>query len=485
MNNLKKILIISLIACIVPAPIFSQPQEEEKSDDGWGFTPLPLPSYNDDIGFTYGLRVTATKYEQDYKPYKMLIWAQYLASTKGFEDHAVNMDVLDAFGSGIRLKARIAYARTLLAQYYGFGNNQDIRRIQKIKDGRVAIGENIPTLPTVVDGVDLADATGGLIGNKWSEEFNLNENFLHDPVNNIINYSALNPGRRILRERQNRYFAYDRTRPYAQLSAEDFIGNSNFKWFIGFRGQRYKIQSYFGRKEDGEAEENSATLLDIEQPYGYDAITEDERRFVNAGRVALAYDSRPRSREPNPNSGIFTDIHYEGVGKAATGSHYDFHRLTGTWRQYMEFFPDTFNSMGQEFVFAYRVLAQETYGDVPFFEKGRIYNLNEDAEGLGGSGGIRGFPSNQFVDNVMTLANLEMRYTFSKKDWLGGIDWQLMAFYDIGRVAEDWKEWQPKGMHKAWGPGISMVWKKTTIVTILLGKSEFESFTAFKLSHLF
>ncbi|MCB1172651.1 MAG: BamA/TamA family outer membrane protein [Leptospiraceae bacterium] len=473
------LLIFSLLA--LPASLWS----EEEDSYGWGFTPLPLPSYDDDIGFTYGLRVTATKTHKDYKPFSVQIWAQYLASTKGYEDHAVYADVLDVFGTGLRVKGKLAYARTLLAQYYGYGNEHDIRRQQKIQEGKVAINENIPSQKTIITGEDLqgTDAFGWL-SDKWADELNLNENFLRDPVGNIANLSAVNPGRRILRERQNRFFAYDRTRPYVQLSTENFIGNSDFKWFLGFRGQRYKVQSYYDRREGGEAEANSKTLVDIEQPYGYDAISEGDPRFVNAVRVALAYDSRPRARELNPNSGIFTDLHYEGVGKA-TGSHYQFHRATATWRQYIEILPSVFNKMGDEFVFAYRLQAQETFGDVPFFEKGRIYTMNEESEGLGGSGGLRGYPSNQFVDKVMTMANIEGRYTFAKTGFLGGMDFQLMGFYDIGRVAADWSEWQPKGMHKAYGPGIGMIWQKNTIVTIFRGTSPYESFTAFKLSHMF
>lgn len=448
-------------------------------DDGWGFTILPLPSYNDDIGFTYGLRVTTAKKSKDYEPYEMKFWAQYLGSTKGYEDHAVHADILDVFGSGLRVKMQGGFARTLVAQYYGYGNEQDIRRIQKVQEGRIAVGENIPATRSILEGSDI-----GWVDGKFAEEFNVNENFLADPAGSFQNGTAFNPGRRILRERQNRHYAYDRTRPYAEISTENFIGGSDFKWFLGFRGQRYKIQSYYDRTEGGEAERNTLTLVDIEQPFGYDAISEGGRRYVNGARVALAYDSRPRKREPNPNSGIFADLHYEGIGKA-TGSHYQFSRLAFTWRQYIEILPSFFNDFGDEFVFAYRLQAHESYGDVPFFERGRIYTMNESSEGLGGSGGLRGYPSNQFVDKVMTMANTEIRYTFAKKQWLGGIDFQAMAFYDVGRVAPEWKQWQPKGLHKAWGPGIAMVWQKNTIVTIFAGKSPYSSFTAFKLSHMF
>lgn len=447
--------------------------------EGLKITGLPLPSFNDDIGFTYGLRAIGTYYEADYDPYRFQIWGQYLASTKGFEDHAANLDALNFLGSGLRVKMRAGFERTLVAQYYGDGNFQDSQQIARIKRGEVPVGENIPATRTILRGDQLAERSDYIEG-KFGDEFNLNENVLTGG----LNPSSINPGTRILRERQNRYFNYDRIRPYAEISTQSFLGNTNFILFAGLRGQRYKIQSYFEDKEGGEAEANSKTLLDIEQPLGYDAVEDADRRHVNMIRVALAYDSRPRVREANPNEGIFTDLHYEASGDW-TGSHYEFQRLTFTWRQYFDIAPSFFNSFGNELVFAYRVLGQETFGDVPFFEKGRIYTINESAEGLGGAGGLRGYPSNQFVDTVMTMANVEGRYTFSKVGWLGGIDWQLLYFYDVGRVAPGWQEWQPKALHKAWGPGVSLVWQRNTIVTVFFGRSEFQSFTAFKLSHMF
>ncbi len=499
--RMRNVLILFVIAAsVVAMPLFGQPGDEgdngedgqeeptagaggEPQDlEGLKFTGLPLPSYNDDIGFTYGLRVIATYYEKDYDPYRFQLWGQYLASTKGYEDHAANLDALNFLGTGLRVKIRAGFERTLNAQYYGFGNFQDIRQIERIQTGEVPVGENIPETRTILEGYDIGRGTD-LVDPKFGEEFNINENILTNP-NGIADGTAINPGRRVLRERQNKYYFYDRIRPYAEAATQNFIGDTNFLWFVGLRGQRYKIQSYYGDRDDGELEPNSLTLLDVEQPLGYDAVEAGTRRYVNMTRLAVGYDSRPRVRELNPNSGIFADVHYEAAG-GWSGSHYDFQRLTVTWRQYFDVAPSFFNSFDHELVLAYRLLGQETYGDVPFFEAGRIYTMNESSEGLGGSGGLRGYPSNQFVDKVMTMGNFEARYTFARVGFLGGIDFQAMYFYDIGRVAPGIKDWTLDGFHKAWGPGISLVWQRNTIVTIFVGESEFETFTAFKLSHMF
>lgn len=481
-------LLLVLSSILLSGPLAAQP-EPEPEPKRTTLTFLPLPSYNDDLGFTYGLRGTFVFYDvndqgEQYKPYWMEIWAQYLASTKGFEDHAFSVDMVDFFDLGFRVKLRGGYSRTLNAQYYGIGNYQDIQRIRRIREGDTPVGENVPRQRTVIPGQTLNEEFG--LSTKLADEINLNENVFFGGPAAVLNGTALNPGKRILRERQDKYYNYDRVRPYLELSAEDWFGSTNFKWFLGFRGQRFKINSYYGGREDGQAEYNSKTLIDIEQPFGYDAVSEGGPRYVNGVRVALAYDSRPREREPNPNDGIFTDLHYEGVGKS-TGSDYSFQRVTLTWRQYLNIFPSFFQRWNDEAILAYRLVGQQTFGDVPFWEAGRIYNMNpnEGAEGLGGSGGVRGYPSNQFVDKTMAMANIEGRYKFGSVEALGGIDFQLFYFYDVGRVAPSWSEWDLKGLHKAWGPGIGLVWRKTTIVTIFQGRSQYESFTAFKLSHMF
>lgn len=491
------VLLFALPLLLLPAGLLAQnedgeplPDKDPEPGDDWSLTLLPLPSFNDDIGFTYGLRATTAFYGRDsegnaYEPYHYEIWAQYLASTRGFEDHAINFDMLDFFGTGLRFKARAGYSRTLNAQYYGIGNYQDIERIGRIRRGETPVAENVPRTRTVLPGYELAE-NSDFIDGKFGDEFNLNENVLTSGLAAYWDGSGVNPGRRVLRERQDKYYNYDRVRPYLETSVEDWFGNTNFLWFAGFRGQRYKVESYAGVVDRRQAEANSQTLLDVEQPFGYEAVVDGRPDYVNGVRVAVGYDSRPRAREPNPNSGIFTDLHYEGVGKG-TGSHYSFQRVTFTWRQYIEMFPDFFNSFNDELIFAYRLLGQETFGDAPFYELGRIYNMapNEGAEGLGGSGGLRGYPSNTFVDNFMAMANTELRYKFGSVSALGGIDFQAFYFYDVGRVAPRMRDFELKGLHRAWGPGLGFVWQKTTVVTVFAGRSEFESFTAFRLSHMF
>ncbi len=435
-----------VIAITLPLSLFVQAQGKPKkkakqSTEGLAITGIPLISYNDDLGLTYGLRLIGTYYKEEYRPYNYQVWGQYLNSSLGYVNHAANIDYLSQ--GGLRLRTKIGYKRDLLADYYGYGNHQDIRKIRRIT------GDQTPVVPV---GPNL-----------------LRSDFTDEQIE----------------ESQNRYYNYDYTSPYIDISIEDWINASKFKWFLGFLGHRYTVRSYYQDLEPSEGVPNDLTYIDIEQPLGYETIREGIARSTNYARLGLIYDSRPPERERNPNSGIFTDIHYENAS-GALGSDYDYSNLTLTWRQYIEILPSLWNKIGMESIFAYRLMARETFGGTaPFFEAGKVRNVREIANGLGGTGGLRGFPSNQFIDKFITIGNFELRHTFLSVEALGGMDFQTFFFYDIGRVAPSSKQWQTKDFHKAYGPGLSAIWQKNTVALLFFGFSEFHRFTAFTLNHSF
>lgn len=471
-----------------PVPPPTKAPSKSAGKEGLKWTGLPLPSYNDDDGFGMGLRAYATFYEEGYAPFRWQIWAQVYRTTKARENHEVKADVLNFLGTPFRVTAQGGFVRFQSAQYYGVGNYQDMQRNRGIVEGRVPVNENIPAVGNL--NVDYNESPFSP-GYDPGGEIQLNRNAGRKIQNSLVTGTPLtldptdfNAGRRILRERQNKYFKYDRIEPYAKISTEDWFGKSNFKWWVSALGRRYRIQSFELDYDDGEAEPNSQTLIDIDRPTGYDAI--EGGRYVNYARAALVYDSRPRIREKDPNEGTFCDAFYAASGKG-TGSDYSFQKVTLTCRQYFEVFNSVFAPREQELVLAYRVQGQQTFGDAPFFELGRIYTKEEESEGLGGTTGLRGYPSNQFVDKVMAMTNLEARWTFSKKPtWLGGMNWVLIGYYDMGRVAPTRREMDfSEGIHRAWGGGIRLVWQTNTVINVTTGRSKYESFTAFSFGHMF
>ncbi|MCX7810754.1 MAG: outer membrane protein assembly factor [Leptospiraceae bacterium] len=455
--------IISIVLFFIALSLFAQENQDELK--GLKFTGLPLISFSTDDGFGYGVRIYGTYYEEGYAPFKYQSYGQFYRTTKGFEYHEFSLDSLKFLGTPFRVRMNVGIERYLNAQYYGYSNYQDLPRQKKIKAGELPINENIQSTPTLY---------------KINEYLTLNANYLNN--NNLLDPNNYNKSEKELKESQDKYFNYDSIKPFFTITTEDFIGDTNFKWFAGVRLQRYRIQSYKGDVDKGQTYPNIETLIDHEKPVGYDAT--EKPRYVNTIRLAFAYDSRPRIRELNPNDGIFADIHYEGAGKS-TGSNYTFNRYTLTYRQYIEILSGIFKPMNQELVFAYRIQTQKTDGDVPFFEAGRIYTMRESALGLGGNNGIRGYPANQFVDRVMGVFNTELRLTAFRVKALGGIDFVLLGYYDVGRVAPSYKEFAMKDFHRAMGGGIRFVWQRNTIINISYGRSEYESNGNFSFNHMF
>ena len=68
------------------------PPAKKKSSEGIGITGIPLISYSDDLGFTYGVRLILTDYRANYNPYRYQVWGQFQLSTAGFQDHAARSD---------------------------------------------------------------------------------------------------------------------------------------------------------------------------------------------------------------------------------------------------------------------------------------------------------------------------------------------------------------------------------------------------------
>ncbi len=491
MKIITRILLSALTAALLTSgALYAQEEGGPAKLEGFKITGLPLVSFSSDDGFGYGLRIFGTNYVENIEPFDYQMYAQYYKTTLGYEYHELSLDKLGFLGSPYRVKFNTGFARTLNAQWYGRGNFHDLQKEDKIRKGNLPVGENLPESANVPIRKDQEIPKGW----EWVRSFDnpyltLNrkavDNFqdvLDGKQQRHDNKDIVNvKGREYLRQTQNKFYNYDRINPFFTATTEEWVGDSNFKYFVGFRGQRFKIQSYQNDIDSGDRVPNNQTLIDLERPTGYDAT--EKPRYVNGLRGAIAYDSRPRNREKNPNDGIFTDLHVEGVG-SGTGSDYTYTRVTGTFRQYIEVTPSLFNPT-QELVFAYRIQGQETFGDVPFYEAGRIYTMDESNEGIGANRGVRGYAANQFVDRVMGMVNTELRWTFTKTSFLGGMDFVLLAYYDTGRVAPSWEEMTSDGMHNAVGGGIRMVWQKNTIVNISYGRSKYGANGNFSFNHMF
>lgn len=421
----------------------------EKDESGFTLIPLPWLIASSDLGVGPVGLLLLTESRPGTEPFKRQITLVGARTNLGFEVLFLKIDTRRILDTPFRLVLNGGFIRDLETNYFGRGNYQDIRRQQRIRKGEIPVQKNIPSSPDLLQG----------------EEVSLNADFPQNPE------AGLNPGRRILRESQNKYFFYVTVLRYLYLNLENRFGDTNFKWNVGAYYNRYQIYSYEGEKENNNTVPNTKTLLDLDRPTGYDAV--GDVKYANIVAASLLYDSRPPGREVSPSTGTYTGFNLEGAGRES-GSDYSFRRVTIFFTHYFSLFPDFFHRREEELVFALRAQGMETYGNVPFFEE----------KGLGGKL-LRGYPANQFVDRVAVLGGAELRYNFIRSSVFGGTDYMMLLFLDQGRVAPERRQLTLREWHRSAGLGFDMLVKKNTMLEFVIGFSRYEKYFELTTEHTF
>jgi outer membrane protein assembly factor BamA len=156
-----------------------------------------------------------------------------------------------------------------------------------------------------------------------------------------------------------------------------------------------------------------------------------------------------RDREVGPTRGNWVDLLLQHAtnGGEASGS---YTRGTFTARSY--------RSLTSKLVFAQRLVAQHTDGDVPLYDLATIQTSSyNQAEGLGGSSSMRGVEKNRYTARGIAFANLELRYRFKEMRLLGKPAYLVgTGFFDAGRVWID-RPWSGDPMtHVSGGGGMRL-----------------------------
>lgn len=116
-----------LICTWLVARVLAQeaPVVEEKPDPwdrvGWGFGGLPAVNYNSDEGFGFGVVGSIYRYDGHTSPYKTAVNLVLFATTKGVQNHALEVDTLELGGRPIRATVRGEFAATNTSNYCGIG----------------------------------------------------------------------------------------------------------------------------------------------------------------------------------------------------------------------------------------------------------------------------------------------------------------------------------------------------------------------------
>ena len=198
----------------------------------------------------------------------------------------------------------------------------------------------------------------------------------------------------------------------------------------------------------------------------------------NYVRFGISFDTR--DFEPDPNSGVFADIAAD-LGTVALGSDFDFVRGLVAVRGYYSPVPEH-----ADLVLGARGTFQWQSRGVPFFSSNTMPYTEDTRSGLGGIRTLRGFQQDRFVGRVLTLLNVEVRWTFYRFELLRQ-KFALMAvpFVDAGRVYDNLGDLTFDGWRRGQGAAFRISWNLATIVTVDYGFSSEDTGLYINFNHQF
>ena len=360
-------------------------KKEDKVKTGFSLGAVPAVAYNSDIGFLYGAIVNLYWFGDGsrYPKFDHSVYLEWSRTTKGKGINQITYDT-DKLIPGIRSFFELTYRIDKALDFYGFNGYQSVY------------------------------------------DMDFEQNTL-DPFGNA-----------------NRlYYRYGRNLLRLTADFQGEITGKKFRWLGGI--------SYFGSTidsvdVDGLNEGKEDDLLSYNSLYGnyveWGMIPEDQAEggkhtILKAG---LVYDTR--DNEPNPFSGIWTEMQFHYAPSFLSSTDMSFTRLILTHRQYFTLVPDRMNLV-------YRLSYQgKLTGEVPFYMMPFIFNtapgLTKD--GVGGNKTLRGIRRNRLIGDGFAFGNLELRGKILRTTVLNqNVYIALSAFMDAGMVVQKY-EFDTSGM---------------------------------------
>ncbi len=353
-------------------------KKDEKVKTGWNFGALPAIAYDADVGFRYGALANIYNYGDGsrYPKYDHSIYVEWSRTTKGSGNNMLTWDS-DKLIPGVRSFIETSLLTEQALDFYGFNG------YQVNYDNALEIG---------TDDFDLrnklfyrhsrkllrikADFQGEIIGQefRWLAGIGYFGNTI-----GAVDIDKLNEGKD----------------PVDQLSAQSLYEN-------------YKDWGIIGADSLG----GGHTML----------------------KAGLVFDTR--DNEPNPFSGIWTELQLHYLPSFLSNTDYGYGRLVLTHRQYFTIVPDRLN-------LAYRLSYQsKIFGDMPFYMMPYMFNTapKNTSNGVGGNKTVRGLMRNRVVGEGVAFANVEARYKVVKTQFLKQNFYiALSAFLDAGMVTQKYK----------------------------------------------
>ncbi len=416
-----------------------------RKNQGGYFTGLPIFNYDPNTLFGFGGRLYYY-FDGDkkdplfaYTPYLHRVIVQAFVSTGGAQDQLIDYDAPAIFGPLWRGRATLEFEAANNWPYYGIGS-------------RSLAPLSFPGQP----------------GRTFSS-LNAYQNAT----------SAVQPNG----ETYARYNLFEFQHPTLQLGVERLLLGGIVRPFFGFGFAYANIHDYTGAQTNATASNGAS----VQAPEATTFLAADcaahrvlgcNGGWDNVLRLALSVDTR--DFEPDPNSGMYTELSTE-IASRALGSQFNYVRSMLSVRAFYSPVPKV-----TDLVLAARVLYEIQTSGTPFFSQETLPFIDDNHAGLGGFRTLRGFAQNRFVGPVIGLTNYEVRWTFVKFRVLGqGIGVMAVPFMDIGRVFDNVSQTTLAGWKRTEGGGLRIAWNEATIIMMDFGVSSEGTGLYLNFNHIF
>ena len=421
-------------------------EDYARKEEGGYLTGLPLFAYDPNFGYGFGARVYYyyDGHRKDslfaYTPYLHRVFVQGFASTGGAQDHVIDYDAPAFPDPDYRVRATLEYEAATDLPYFGTGTSSlaplrfpgAARTFSRMSDYTAATSAVQP------DGTTYA-----------------------------------------------RYNVYGFQRPVLQLALERNMLGGVLRSMVGANISYMHLHDYTGESAPTNAKDSGGHTVDAPEAQTLLAADCAAGRLIGCGggwdnvlRLALSIDTR--DFEPDPNSGVYTELSGE-YGTKALGSQYQYMRLMLSVRAFYSPIPRL-----ADLVLAVRGVYEIQTRGTPFFSESLMPFIDDNHAGLGGFRTLRGYAQNRFVGPVLALTNYEVRWTFAKFRVLKqGFALIAVPFLDIGRVFDDVGQTTFAGWKRTQGGGLRIAWNEATVIMADYGFSDEDTGLYLNFNHIF
>lgn len=426
-TTLSTLLILSLFSF---SKNYAQKTENEvNTKSGWSFGAVPAIAYDTDIGFKYGGVVNFFDYGDGsvYPGYKHSIYLEWSRTTKG---SGINQFTYDSkyLIPGVRTSAEVSYLTEKALDFYGFNGYKSY----------------------------------------------YNSDFENDELSDDIYKSRM-------------FYRNERSLLRIKAEFQGAIIKNKLNWFAGFAHYGNSIDTVDitslneGKDEVDKLPGIGGGLYGNYVKWGLLPSGQTDGGNTNLIKLGLIYDTR--DNEPNPMSGMWTELQFLMAPSFLGNSDLSYTRMALTHRQYFTIVPEIVN-------FAYRLSYQaKLSGDMPFYMLPFVFNSAPQMtrDGLGGAKTMRGILRNRVVGEDFFYGNLEIRWKVLRTVILNQNFYIALAgFLDGGMVTGEYKLQDPlaeyeneanawlqqgddEGLHLSYGAGVHFALNENFIVTVDYG----------------